>query len=126
MSVMTWYAAHVILSIHPQKRGAPITLHENVILIEAKDAESAKKIAEDIAGKSVAGYAGLEIDGVSTICNFEGVKKVINVSNPFPLDQDEDRPVSGTEITYTEFQARDSKDVKEFIRGMEVSLKYIE
>ncbi len=122
---MTWYAAHVVLSIHPKEKGASITMYENVFLIEAIDANEAKQIAEDVGRKSVVGYSDLEIDGAPTTCVFEGVRKIINVSNPFPLDQDEDRPVSGTEITYTEFQAKTSKDIERFMIGREVDLKYV-
>lgn len=123
---MTWYAAHVVLSIRPRKKGVSITLYENVFLVEAKDSDEARRMAEDIGKKSVVGYSGLEVDGVPTICNYEGVRKIINISNPFPLDQDEDRPVSGTEITYTEFQAKDFKDIRDFMKGWEVDLKYVE
>ena len=112
--------------MHPKKIGAPIYLHENVFLIEANNSDHAISIATKIGQNEISGYLGLKIDDEDAICNFEGVRKIVNVSNPYPLDQDGERPVSGTEITYTEFQVGDRAQLEDFMNKKMIDMKYIE
>lgn len=45
---MTWYAAHVISGMKRHDSKGPISVHENVLLIEAKTIQAARRMAASI------------------------------------------------------------------------------
>jgi hypothetical protein len=58
--------------------------------------------------------------------SFVGIRKIISVSNPWPLSQDGDRPVDGTEITYSSFKVKDEQALADLVSGDEVLISYLE
>jgi hypothetical protein len=126
---MTWYAASIIIAFRTkQKDGSPILVHENVILIEAPNDDEAMAKAKTAGQNQVQPGVSkkLRIGNRSARLEFVGVRKLITVSNPSPLSQDEHRPVDGTEVTYSRFEVADDDTLVRLANGDEVTLSYIE
>jgi hypothetical protein len=115
---MPWYAAHTIVSIRPIKRKRqPICVYENVILLEAADDNEADAKARKLGEASVVEDETLTLNGEPAVESFVGIRKIISVSNPWPLKQHDDRPVDGTEITYSEFLIKDEDTLVKLVNG---------
>jgi hypothetical protein len=124
---MAWYAAHSIISIRPRKpRTGEIVVYENVILLEAFDDEEATTKARNFGQASVVEDQTLTLNGEPAEQSFVGIRKIIAISNPSPLKQDGDRPVDGTEITYSEFAVKDDKALAKLVKGDGIVVRYIE
>lgn len=123
---MTWFTASVLIAIKPESyAGGPIQVYENMYLLEAATAHDAFQKAK-LLGREEASDDSLTIDDCPAICSFIGVRKLITVSNPFPLDLKEDRPVSGTEVTYAVYQVADEMAASKLANGEEVDVLYLE
>ena len=124
---MAWYAAHSIISIRPTRRSkGKVLVYENVILVEAKTDDEAREKAQKHAQAAIVEDQTLTIDGDPAISRFEGIRKLISVSNPWPLSQDGERPVDGTEITYSKFLLKDEGALINLTEGKEVLIEYLE
>ena len=123
---MTWFAAHALVAMRRVDSIGPIHVYENIFLVEAQDAGRAKVLAEEMASAEVEADDGLVIDGVAVFRSLAGIRKVISVSNPAPLDLDEDRPVSGTEITYSEFEVDSEDALRRLAAGEAVYVRYVD
>jgi hypothetical protein len=124
---MSWYAAHAIVSIRPVKpRKGDIEVYENVLLIEASNEDEATDKARKFAEASVVKDDTLTVDGEPAALSFIGIRKIISVSNPWPLNQDRDRPVDGTEITYSLFKLKDEQALSKLVNAKEVLIHYLE
>lgn len=124
---MTWYAASVLIAIIPNERQprVPVLVYENVILVEAANAEEAGATAKTLALEEEALEDQLTIDGKHASRSFLGIRKLIEVSNRTPLNPAEDRPMSGTEITYSLFEV-DADALDLLATGKSVDLTYVE
>ncbi|MDD3020748.1 MAG: hypothetical protein PHX61_07190 [Alphaproteobacteria bacterium] len=122
---MTWFGVSVIVSLRLRRgKQVEVPVFENIILIEARTPkEAARKAARKAEAESKIDD-GLTLNGKPAHYVFEGVRKVVNISNPVSLDLDKDRPVSGTEITYSEFVVS-STDIKKLVTGKELEILYI-
>lgn len=69
---------------------------------------------------------GLTIEGVSVTRLLAGSRKVISVSASEPFDSDADRPVSGTEIAYSEFEVDSEDALRRFAEGEAVAVRYVD
>lgn len=123
---MTWFAAHALIAIRRIDSVGPISIYENVLLLEADSSEQAKALAAKLTEAEVAIDDGLTINGVVAVRKFAGVRKVISVSNPDPLDLDKDRPVSGTEITYSEYEVESEAVLQRLAAGEAVDVRYVD
>ncbi len=124
---MTWFAASVIIGIRRiDMPNGPTLAYENIILIEADTPDEALTKAKEYGGAEVSVDDGFTIDDKPAIKSLVGVRKLINVSNPYPLDLDKDRPTTGTEITYSLFEVENSEDLAKLAKGEEVALRYVE
>jgi hypothetical protein len=125
---MTWYAAHIIISTRPIKpRKGKILVYENVILLQATDGEEATDKAREYADASIIKDDKLTtMDGEPAVESFVGIRKIIEVRNPWPLSPDNDRPVDGTEITYSKFKLKDERALSKLVNGEEVLIDYLE
>lgn len=123
---MTWYAAHIIIGMKRRDGKGPISVHENVFLIEAETFERASRIASREGAQQADLDDGLTIDGKPADYIFAGVRKIITISNPDPLDQTEDRPTTGTEITFSEFEVAGEAALRRLAEGKTVDIRYIE
>lgn len=125
---MTWYTASVLIAMKPTNyKSGPIEVYENMYLIEAPSSQGAQDKAKEL-GKEEASIAddGLTIDGVPAVREFVGVRKVVSVSNPPPLDLDADRPTQGTEVTYSLFEVQDQDSLAKLAAGAAVEVRYLE
>ncbi|MDK2125313.1 DUF4288 domain-containing protein [Parachitinimonas caeni] len=124
---MTWFVASLVMSIRI-KSGVQFELpvYENFVLMEGESSDVALKKAIAIGKKEELINDDLELDGLPARMCFEGIRKLINVSNPEPLDLDGDQPVSGTELTYSQYLIQGEEALKSLVNGDEVELKYIE
>ena len=119
--------AHIIESIRPVKRrrGA-ILVYENVLLIRAKDDEEAMRKARKRAEASNVSDDSATINGKPAVWSFVGIRKIVAVMNPAPLDQEGNEPVDGTEITYSKFEVKDERALSKLIDGKEIVVRYLE
>jgi hypothetical protein len=124
---MTWFAVSALVSIRKAtERSGPWLVYENVILIEAGNADEANLVASRITREEVAVDDGFTIDGDSAVKEFAGIRKTITVSNPYPHNLDQDRPVTGTEITYSLFRVEGQAELEKLAKGDELTVRYVE
>lgn len=123
---MTWYAAHNILGMKRTDGVGPISVWESVLLIEARTVTEAHAIAAGLGEEEAKVDDGLTLDGVAAVKIFAGVRKLTAISNPHPHDAAEDRPTTGTEITYSTFRVTDEDALRRLAGGDEVELTYEE
>nr|WP_319396429.1 DUF4288 domain-containing protein [uncultured Desulfobacter sp.] len=129
----TWFAAHVIMYIKYKdtKKQSDYPVYENVCLIEAETVDIAYERAHKI-GKQ---YEG-DSTGTFTWGNepaewvFGGIRKLIecqNSSEQLIADPNGDnKPLDGSEITYSQFIVDNKKMLEKLINGESVNLLYSE
>ncbi len=124
---MTWYVASIIMSIKTlEQPQSQIPVYENFVLIEAETSTEALEKAE-VIGRNEAFYNNdMTLDNKAAKMVYEGLRKLINISNPEPFDLDHDRPVSGTELTYSQYILENNEQMKDLVDGGELTLRYIE
>ena len=123
---MTWYAVHAVLLMRRIDLCGPISVYENIYLVQAANGSLARAEGENLIKPEIDADDKPAIDGIRAIREFVGIRKVVNVSNPEPLDIDKDRPISGTEITYSEFEVDSENDVQKFMEGKPLVIKLID
>jgi hypothetical protein len=125
--MMTWFAASIIIGIKPiEDLNGAILVHENIVLIEASDADEAIDKARKIGEAEASIDDDLTLNGLPARRIFAGVRKLINISNPPPYDMDQDRPTDGTEITYSVYEVPNIEALKRLANGEETEVLYIE
>ncbi|EOX8447020.1 DUF4288 domain-containing protein [Salmonella enterica] len=125
---MTWYVASVIMSIRRKDgRQKNIPVYENFILIEEESCEQAISKVKDMAVEEARiASERLTLNDKPAYMFFEGVRKLIKISNPPNIDLDAVPPVSGTELTYSEYLVKNKKQIKKLVQGKSIKLKYID
>jgi hypothetical protein len=123
---MKWFAAHAVVAMRRIDSEGPISAYENIFLVQAENADQARNLATDMAKAEVEIDDGLTIGGVAAKRTLAGIRKVITISNPSPLDLDEDQPISGTEITYSEFEVASEEDLRKLAAGEGVLVHYVD
>ena len=58
--------------------------------------------------------------------SFVGIRKIIEISNPFSPGPDSAIPVDGAEITYSYFKVKDEQALADLLNGDEVLISYLE
>lgn len=123
---MTWFAVHALVALKKHAFSWPILVNENIFLVEAKSAEQATSEGSKMAMIEVSVEDGLSIDDEPATRTFVGIRKVVAISNPEHLDLDQDQPVSGTEITYSEYEVNSEEDLQKLANGSSVFLRYVD
>lgn len=124
---MTWFAASIIVTTRPiDDSSGPIFVHENIVLFEGKDSDGAYAKATEYANAAIVADDTLTLDDKPAVESFAGIRKLISISNPHPLDQDKDPPTTGTEITYSCFEVANDQDLAKLVQGEDVVIRYIE
>ena len=131
---MPWFAAHVVLyfDVDPSVDG-PVSVMENVYLIEADDEDTAQRRAEEL-GRAECGDSGGTLkmdDGRPAELRYGGIRKLISprrsvermVQSPGAPD---DLVEDGTEATYSRFVVSNREDLKTLVSGQPVSVRYEE
>ena len=124
---MTWYVASVIMSMRKKgRKRKKIPIYENFMLIEAENSDQALEKAVNIAKNEAAVNDDLRLNGKPAKMVFEGIRKLITISNPVDRDLDSVPPTTGTELTYSEYLIKTKKQLNNLISGKPVKIKYIE
>jgi len=124
---MTWFAANLIIAIHPKDgEHESILVYENIILVEAINSDDAFLKAKEIGQLEAMLEDSLTIDDKPAIREFVGIRKLTNISNPEPFDPDQDPPTNGTEITYSVYRVPDKRALRNLASGEIVNVEYIE
>ena len=130
---MSWYVAHAILYFEADPASTdPISVLENVYLIEAEDEETARLKAEE-RGRAECGNAHgtLKYKGRPAELRYGGLRKLTTpirraegmVRSPdIPNDSLED----GTEVTYSRLVVSSRQDLEALVAGQPVSVSYEE
>ena len=123
---MTWYTASLIETVVMlDSKQSSFPVYENFILLEAENPKIALEKAKAI-GMSVETLGEeLTLDDKPARRVFVGVRKLITISNPFPMDLDETPPVAETELTYSEYELATFQDVEALAAGEKLSVIYI-
>lgn len=126
---MAWYCAHAIfyfeLKDEPQDS---YVMWENVYLVEASTDDEARTKAEEYAKTEEADSSDtLTLNDKPCRYKFAGIRKLITVSyiEKAP-DKPDDVPVSGAEVTYSEFEVDTLEEVLKLARGEFVEVLYRE
>jgi hypothetical protein len=130
---MSWFLAHVILyfEINSVAEG-PLSVFENVYLIEADDEDMARLKAEERGRADCGNDSGtLTIEGQAAELCYGGIRKLISPRRSAErLVQAPDEPVDlledGTEATYSRFVVSNREDLKTLVSGQPVSVLYKE
>lgn len=125
---MVWYVAHAIVSVRKKSgKQRNIPVYENAFLIEGGSHEEAMDKAIAIA-KENASYGGdnLTLDDAPAFLSFEGIRKLIKISNPIGMKADLAPPTTGTELTYSEFIVRNISQLKRLTAGESIKLTYVD
>lgn len=123
---MTWYVASVIMSIkrvHGAQNGIPV--YENFVLIEGNSPDEALQKAILLGKQEEQCNDDMTLDNEPAKMVFEGIRKIVNISNPEHLSLDQECPVNGTELTYSEYLLDDEIQLKCLVTGKEVSIRYL-
>jgi len=123
---MTWYVASAIMSIKTNGKQKNIPIYENFILIEADSPNQALDKAIKISKDETALDDDLYLNGKPAKMVFEGIRKLIKISNPTDRDLDSTPPTTGTELTYSEYLIKTKNQLKNLVAGKSVNIKYIE
>lgn len=125
---MAWYVASVIMSIRKKSgKQKNIPVYENFILIEGSSGEDAlNKVKEMAIEEAEIASDGLMVNDKPAFMYFEGVRKIISISNPTYISEDSTPPMSGTELTYSEYLVKNKSQMKKLVQGKVVNIKYID
>lgn len=129
----TWYAAHIIMYIKYKntERQNNYPVYENICLIQAESVdvayEKANKIGESYEGDSE-GTLTWGKEPVEWVLG--GVRKLIKCQNSaeqlIAEPSSDNKPIDGSEITYSEFIVDTKEELDKLINGKDVKLLYAE
>lgn len=117
---MRWYTAHVITYIrYKAQRQETFPVYENLVLIAATSTQEAVQKAADKARLEYVGDSEgtLTSDGEPAEMVFAGVRKVVLV------DDSDERPGDGTELSYTEMQVSSIEDIERLAAGQTLPVR---
>jgi hypothetical protein len=117
---VAWYAAHILMRIrYRQGPPEPHYLVENVVLFEACDPSEARARAQEYGrADSNEGDVTFTCDERPAYWAYAGVRMVMESQDP---DQ---RPTSGTEITYLKYRATSAEDVERLVTGESAHVEF--
>jgi len=125
--MMAWYTASIIIAIRPRDEpNSDFLVHENLLLIDARTASEARVAARKLGEEEATLDDDLTIDGLPAVREFIGVRKIVTVSNPHPMNQDQDRPADGTEVSYSVYRVSDRSALQRLASGESVEVEYLE
>jgi hypothetical protein len=126
---MSWYCAHAIfyfeLKDEPQDS---YLIWENVFLVEAPSDDEARSKAEKYARADEESSSNdLKLNDKPCLYRFGGIRKLITVSYiEESSGRPDDVPVSGAEVTYSQFVVNTLDDVIKLSKGDMVDVLYRE
>jgi len=123
---MTWYVASVIISIRlKSEKQERIPVYENFYLVDGISSNEALQKAIAIGGELEKSNNDMTLGDEPAHMVFEGIRKLVNISNPYPLDLDKNAPVNGTELTYSEYMLDNNEQINRLVKGEDLIIKYV-
>jgi hypothetical protein len=127
LQMKSWFAAHALIAMQRVDLQGPISVYENIFLVEASSHKHAKELAIEMAKPEAECNDQLTVNGMEARCFLVGIRKTILISQPTSSDLDETSPpISGTEITYSEFEVESEEDLKKLATGDCVVVRYVD
>ena len=121
---MTWYAASILISTRKiNNPGLPISVMENIVLVEASSHEEAACRATEVGKEYAIFDSTLTLDGEAALNQFVGIRKILTIRN-LGSDMDQEPPSTGSEISYSEFEVETEEDLQKLADGKEVEVRY--
>lgn len=121
---MTWFIAKIIISF-TTPGSERVLVHENAVLVEGASTKEAWDHATAIGKESEYEDPMETLDDQPVTRRFEGIRSLISISNEPPLDQDQDAPAHGSEVSYSVFEVAKS-DLNDLSEGNPVVVTYLE
>jgi len=119
---MAWYAASVVVGyFFRSQRIDPVSVEENVVLIDAEDRETAMGSALKLGLNYAVDDPTLEIDGKPAVAQFIGIRKLVEICGPVNTTSDE--PIHGAEISYFTYTVENRSDLDALMRGEAVRIR---
>jgi len=103
-----------------------LPVYENFVLVEGDDSDQALEKTIAIARNEASANGNMWLDGKPARMVFEGIRKLITISNPVDRDLDSSPPATGTELTYSQYLIKTKTQLKHLVSGKAVNIKYIE
>jgi len=131
-----WFSAHAIFffayrekgsrkPILPKSPRARIRVMENIYLIRARPGRDAVEKSEQIVKAEVIFDPTSTLNGRPCRFVYAGIRKIIRVCPPLKgLGAKACAALHGTEVTYSDFEVRGMKAVRELVAGRPVQLRY--
>ncbi|MDD2814239.1 MAG: DUF4288 domain-containing protein [Thiotrichaceae bacterium] len=134
-----WYCAHAIFyfKLKYKEEQESYFIHENVYLVQANDADEAMEKSLEYAREEEDSTKNdsLVLNGKEPVCFiFAGIRKLITVDmsagirklsdEDAALISDEDTPISGCELTYSELEVDTLEEVEKLANGEFVDVLY--
>jgi hypothetical protein len=120
-----WYGVTVVVGLEVINAGnSQVMIEEQILLVEAANADDAKMTGQLTAEEHCRIDDGIEWNGKRAKRFFGGVRRVIETQN---INGDaRGQPISGCEITYSEFILKSRADLTKLLSGEEVSVQYVD
>ena len=122
-----WYCAHAIFyfKLKYKEEQDSYFIHENVYLVQANDADEAMEKSLEYAREEEDSTKddSLVLNGKEPVCFiFAGIRKLSD--EDAALISDEDTPISGCELTYSELEVDTLEEVEKLANGEFVDVLY--
>jgi hypothetical protein len=119
-----WYSVTIVVGLEViNAANSQVLIEEQVHLVEAVNAEDANVTGKLIGEDHCRIDDGIEWNGKTAKRFFGGVRRVVETQN---MDGDaRGQPISGCEITYSEFVLKSRADLTKLLSGEEVSVQYV-
>jgi hypothetical protein len=119
-AAVSWYAAHVVMRIrYREPHPGPLYVMENIVLVEAANPQDSKGVAE------AHGRQDANPDDMSFRCDdrpafweYAGVRVVVS------CDDAEERPGTGSEVTYMEYRVESDAALQELLSGKPTTVEF--
>lgn len=121
---MTWFIAKILISFSTSDSDR-VLVHENAVLVEGASTKEAWEHAKAIGKEGEYEDPTETLDGQPVTRRFEGIRSLISISNEPPLDQDQDAPAHGSEVSYSVFEVA-KRDLNDLSEGKPVIITYLE
>ncbi|APG61529.1 hypothetical protein LPB140_00235 [Sphingorhabdus lutea] len=122
---MTGFAAHILYAIQRVDGTGPISVTENIYLINADNLDVARAKSRKIMEDEKPAFEGIELDHFPAKLLLSKVRKLVTISNIEP-PQEEYPSKDGSEITYLEYEIDRLEVLDEMTNRAGMSIKFFD
>ena len=124
---MAWYAAHIVMGVKVvDPTDVPISVYENVVIIEAETHQIALTIAKTMGESEANSSDGFELDGKPATKIFAGVRKIATVNNPELSDSGEAQPAVKEKLAYSDLEIKDIDELLRLAQSEAIHVVFVE